>query len=276
MQSYNLHTHSNFSDGKSEMEEMVLDAISKNLKVIGITDHSPMPFENRVSLKKERINDYIAEVKRLKDKYKDQINVRLGMEMEYIPGMSEDFQSVRENLGLEYLIGSVHLVEKDGALWFIDGAKIEPYDEGLDKIFHGDIKAGVKRFFEQSNMMIENEKFEIIGHFDKIKMNNKGRYFQESDKWYRDLLFETLDLIKQKNLIVEVNTRGMYKGRYDGFYPSEWLFPFLKEMRIPVIISSDGHLAGEVSGCFEQADKALSGAGIETVRLEDLDGIIGW
>lgn len=261
MQSYNLHTHSNFSDGKSEMEEMVLDAISKNLKVIGITDHSPMPFENRVSLKKERINDYIAEVKRLKDKYKDQINVRLGMEMEYIPGMSEDFQSVRENLGLEYLIGSVHLVEKDGALWFIDGAKIEPYDEGLDKIFHGDIKAGVKRFFEQSNMMIENEKFEIIGHFDKIKMNNKGRYFQESDKWYRDLLFETLDLIKQKNLIVEVNTRGMYKGRYDGFYPSEWLFPFLKEMRIPVIISSDGHLAGEVSGCFEQADKALSGAG---------------
>ena len=276
MQNYNLHTHSNFSDGKSEMEEMVLDAISKNLKVIGITDHSPMPFENRVSLKKERINDYIAEVKRLKDKYKDQINVRLGMEMEYIPGMSEDFQSVRENLGLEYLIGSVHLVEKDGALWFIDGAKIEPYDEGLDKIFHGDIKAGVKRFFEQSNMMIENEKFEIIGHFDKIKMNNKGRYFQESDKWYRDLLFETLDLIKQKNLIVEVNTRGMYKGRYDGFYPSEWLFPFLKEMRIPVIISSDGHLAGEVSGCFEQADKALSGAGIEAVRLEDLDGIIGW
>lgn len=276
MQNYNLHTHSNFSDGKSEMEEMVLDAISKNLKVIGITDHSPMPFENRVSLKKERINDYIAEVKRLKDKYKDQINVRLGMEMEYIPGMSEDFQSVRENLGLEYLIGSVHLVEKDGALWFIDGAKIEPYDEGLDKIFYGDIKAGVKRFFEQSNMMIENEKFEIIGHFDKIKMNNKGRYFQESDKWYRDLLFETLDLIKQKNLIVEVNTRGMYKGRYDGFYPSEWLFPFLKEMRIPVIISSDGHLAGEVSGCFEQADKALSGAGIETVRLEDLDGIIGW
>lgn len=276
MQNYNLHTHSNFSDGKSEMEEMVLDAISKNLKVIGITDHSPMPFENRVSLKKERINDYIAEVKRLKDKYKNQINVRLGMEMEYIPGMSEDFQSVRENLGLEYLIGSVHLVEKDGALWFIDGAKIEPYDEGLDKIFHGDIKAGVKRFFEQSNMMIENEKFEIIGHFDKIKMNNKGRYFQESDKWYRDLLFETLDLIKQKNLIVEVNTRGMYKGRYDGFYPSEWLFPFLKEMRIPVIISSDGHLAGEVSGCFEQADKALSGAGIETVRLEDLDGIIGW
>lgn len=276
MQNYNLHTHSNFSDGKSEMEEMVLDAISKNLKVIGITDHSPMPFENRVSLKKERINDYVAEVKRLKDKYKSQINVRIGMEMEYIPGMSEDFQSVRENLGLEYLIGSVHLVEKDGALWFIDGAKIEPYDEGLNEIFHGDIKAGVKRFFEQSNMMIENEKFEIIGHFDKIKMNNKGRYFQESDKWYRDLLFETLDLIKQKNLIVEVNTRGMYKGRYNGFYPSEWLFPFLKKMRIPVIISSDGHLAGEVSGCFEQADAALSGAGIETVRLEDLDGIIGW
>lgn len=276
MQNYNLHTHSNFSDGKSEMEEMVLDAISKNLKVIGITDHSPMPFENRVSLKKERINDYVAEVKRLKDKYKSHINVRIGMEMEYIPGMSEDFQSVRENLGLEYLIGSVHLVEKDGALWFIDGAKIEPYDEGLNEIFHGDIKAGVKRFFEQSNMMIENEKFEIIGHFDKIKMNNKGRYFQESDKWYRDLLFETLDLIKQKNLIVEVNTRGMYKGRYNGFYPSEWLFPFLKKMRIPVIISSDGHLAGEVSGCFEQADAALSGAGIEIVRLEDLDGIIGW
>ncbi len=270
MQNYNLHTHSDFSDGKSPMEDMVLDAIDNHFEILGITDHSPMPYDNRASMKKERVDEYVNEVQRLKTKYQDKIEIHLGMEMDYIPGVSEHFHEERQKLGLEYLIGSVHLVEHQGQLWFIDGAKTEPYDEGLRNIFGGDIKAGVRAFFYQSNKMIENEKFEIIGHFDKIKMNNKGRYFEETEKWYLDLLFETLSLIKEKNLIVEVNTRGMYKGRYNGFYPGEWLFPTLKEQKIPVIISSDGHLRGEVGGCFKEATEALLHAGIDVISIEEI------
>ena len=116
--------------------------------------------------------------------------------------------------------------------------------------------------------MIETEKFDIIGHFDKIKMNARGRYFQEDDKWYYDMVLETLDLIKEHDLIVEINTRGIYKQRYNGFYPSEWLFKRMRELNVPVVISSDAHQYWEMTSFFAEAEEALKNAGYkETMCL---------
>lgn len=184
------------------------------------------------------------------------------MEMEFIPGIVVDFEKTKRDYQLDYLIGSVHLVGKTpDTLWFIDGKDVEPYDVGLQKYFGGDIKKGVRAYFDQENEMIETEKFDIIGHFDKIKMNSRGRYFHEDEKWYRDMVFETLDLIKQHDLIVEINTRGLYKQRYNGFYPSEWLLPRMKEMDIPVLISSDSHQYWELTYFFKEAEEALKAVG---------------
>ena len=258
MQLFNLHTHSIFSDGKSTAEEVVQEAIRQGLKILGFSDHSPVPFENSFAIKNNEVNNYITTIKSLKEKYKDQIDIYCSMEMDFIPGIVKDFKKTKEELNLDYMIGSVHLVGNNiDRLWFIDGSKVETYDEGLFKYYDGDIKKGVKAFFHQYNEMIETEEFDIVGHFDKIKMHNRDRYFREDEKWYRDLLMETLTLIKEKNLIVEVNTRGIYKKRSNDFYPSTWVFPIMREMNIPVIISSDSHKAEELTMCFKEAEEAL-------------------
>lgn len=271
MQLFNLHTHSIFSDGKSTPEDVVLEAINQGLKALGFSDHSPVPFENSFAIKNDEVNNYITTIKSLKEKYKDQIDIYCSMEMDFIPGIVKDFKKTKEELNLDYMIGSVHLVGDDiGKLWFIDGSKVETYDEGLFNYYDGDIKKGVRAFFHQYNEMIETEEFDIVGHFDKIKMHNRGRYFSENDKWYRDYLMETLTLIKEKSLIVEVNTRGIYKKRSDDFYPSAWLFPIMREMNIPVVISSDSHRAEELTLCFKEAEEALRASGYkETVCYAD-------
>ena len=271
MQLFNLHTHSIFSDGKSTPEDVVLEAINQGLKVLGFSDHSPVPFENSFAIKNNEVNNYITTIKSLKEKYKDQIDIYCSMEMDFIPGIVKDFKKTKEELNLDYMIGSVHLVGNNiDRLWFIDGSKAETYDEGLFNYYDGDIKKGVKAFFHQYNEMIETEEFDIVGHFDKIKMHNRGRYFSENDKWYRDYLMETLTLIKEKSLIVEVNTRGIYKKRSDDFYPSAWLFPIMREMNIPVVISSDSHKAEELTLCFKEAEEALRASGYkETVCYAD-------
>lgn len=271
MQLFNLHTHTNFSDGKSTPEDVVLEAINQGLKVLGFSDHSPVPFENSFAIKNNEVNNYITTIKSLKEKYKDQIDIYCSMEMDFIPGIVKDFKKTKEELNLDYMIGSVHLVGNNiDRLWFIDGSKVETYDEGLFNYYDGDIKKGVKAFFHQYNEMIETEEFDIVGHFDKIKMHNRGRYFSENDKWYRDYLMETLTLIKEKSLIVEVNTRGIYKKRSDDFYPSAWLFPIMREMNIPVVISSDSHKAEELTLCFKEAEEALRASGYkETVCYAD-------
>ena len=262
MQQFNLHTHSIFSDGKSTPEEVVLEAINQGLKVLGFSDHSPVPFENSFAIKNDNVQNYISTIKSLKEKYKDQIDIYCSMEMDFIPGIVKDFKKTQKELGLDYMIGSVHLVGNDvDRLWFIDGSKVETYDEGLFNYYGGDIKKGVKTFFYQYNEMIETEEFDIVGHFDKIKMHNRDRYFTEEDKWYRNLVLETLTLIKEKSLIVEVNTRGIYKKRSSDFYPATWLLPIMREMNVPVVISSDAHKPEELTLCFKEAEEALKAVG---------------
>jgi histidinol-phosphatase (PHP family) len=150
-------------------------------------------------------------------------------------------------------------------IWFIDGPKWEVYDEGLQKFFNGGIRRAVRRFFEQSNEMIENEQFDIIAHFDKIKMHNRDRYFHEDEPWYRKLALETLDLIRQKGLVMEINTRGIYKKRYNGFYPSPWLMEEAYKMGVPAIISADAHHFSEITLEFAAAEEALKMAGYRSI-----------
>jgi histidinol-phosphatase (PHP family) len=126
-------------------------------------------------------------------------------------------------------------------LWFIDGPRYERYDEGLFRLFGGDIRRGVRAYFHNENAMLERNRPTIVGHPDKIVMHNRDRYFHEDEPWYRDLALETIHLIKELGLICEINTRGIYKGRHADFYPGKWLIQEMKQLRIPVIVSTDAH-----------------------------------
>jgi histidinol-phosphatase (PHP family) len=268
MQNFNLHTHSIYSDGKSQPREIVEEAVRQGLTTLGVSEHSPLPFDNNFSVKEADMPRYVAEIAQLKAEFKNKINIYCGLEADYLTGVSEPFALTKEKYHLDYLIGGVHLVGQSAnpdEIWFIDGPKWEVYDEGLQKFFDGDIRRAVRRFFEQSNEMIENEPFDIIAHFDKIKMHNRDRYFHEDEPWYRKLALETLDLIRQKSLVMEINTRGIYKKRYNGFYPSPWLMEEACKMHIPAIISADAHHFSEITLEFAAAEEALKKAGYRSV-----------
>ena len=288
MQNFNLHTHSVYSDGKSQPREIVEEAVRQGFTTLGFSEHSPLPFDNNFSVKSADMPCYVAEIAQLKEEYKDRIDIYCALEADYLTGVSEPFAVTKEKYHLDYLIGGVHLVVNPAfrraqrpevpepvegptltintdEIWFIDGPKWEVYDEGLQKLFGGDIRQAVRRFYEQSNEMIENEPFNIIAHFDKIKMHNRDRYFHEDEAWYRKLALETLDLIREKGLVMEINTRGIYKKRYNGFYPSPWLMEEACKMGVPAIISADAHHFSEISLEFAAAEEALKRAGYRSV-----------
>ena len=263
----NHHTHSLYSDGSSQPEEYITEAIAKGFHILGFTEHSPLPFENSFSFRKENKDEYVALMQNLKLKYNSQIAVFSGMEMDYIPGMSENFGKVKAEYKLDYLIGSVHLVrpENNSELWFTDGPNYETYDKGLNELFAGDIKKAVTRYYHQLNEMIENQHIDIIGHFDKIKMHNRDRFFTEDESWYVSLVGESLDLLQDRDIIVEVNTRGIYKQRSETTYPGLDILKQIKSLRIPVMVNSDAHKPHELDLAFEQAYSLLKEAGIDEV-----------
>lgn len=266
----NYHTHSHFSDGSAEPVEYIEEAIRQDFTSLGFSEHSALPFENNFALKNGSEQAYVAEIQRLRELYKDRLEVLLSLEADYIPGISTGFQEQKVAFGLDYVIGSVHLVKNsDGELWFIDGPKRETYDNGLNQLFGGDIRKGVTAYWYQINQMLEEEKFEIIGHFDKIKMHNQGRWFNEDEPWYTWLVNETIDLIQEKDVIVEVNTRGIYKGRSTSLFPGEAILRQLSERNIPVILSSDAHHPSEISMYFDEALEVMKSCGLKSIRIFD-------
>jgi len=255
MVNYNFHQHSVFSDGKSEPEAYLKQAIESGFEAMGFSEHSPLPFDNSFSLKQSNIDDYVNTIDNLKEKYSGQIDVYRSLELDYIPGMSEDFEEWKNACQVDYAIGGLHLVKPDGfdELWFTDGPDRDIYDHGVIKFFDNNIKKAVRTYYHQLNMMVETQRFDVVAHVDKITMHNQNRYFTEDETWYRKLVSETLDLIKEKGLIVEVNTRGIYKKRADKLFPDGETLKQVVEMNIPVIISADAHKPEEINLCFDRA-----------------------
>ena len=106
----NYHTHSRYCDGRGELREYVDYALSKGFKALGFSGHAPVPFPNNFSIKDDDYLNYCNEVRALKAEYAGRIDIRLGLEIDYIPGLLEDFTPLVEQGGLDYTIGSVHLI----------------------------------------------------------------------------------------------------------------------------------------------------------------------
>jgi histidinol-phosphatase (PHP family) len=278
----NLHTHSHFSDGSSPPEDYLEEALRLGFRSIGFSDHSPLPFENTFALKEERTEEYCETILKLKKRYEGKIGVLLGMEVDYIPGVGHTPAWFRKHFPLDFIIGSVHLVKNpvNGQLWFIDGPYQESYDNGLENIFSGDIRAAVTAYYRQLQELISVYKPDVVGHLDKIRMHNKNRYFREDEPWYTKLVDETLSLIQDAARLpagqgcrIEVNTRGIYKKRSDATFPGTWILKKVRELNIPVTITSDAHKPHELSLHLDETAGILKQLGF---RGHDILTHQGW
>ena len=261
---FNYHTHCHYCDGKGEPEEFVKEAIGQCFHSFGFSSHAPIPIENNFAVKEQDLPQYVSDIQALEQKY-PHLPLSYGLECDYIPKVSFAFDYFLQKYHIQYVIGGVHLVAYQGQLWFIDGPKKEIYDQGLQQIFHNDIRLAVKTYFYQLFEMIEKEHFGILAHFDKIKMHNQNRYFTEDEAWYKDYIYQTIELVQQKGLVVEINTRGIYKKRHPDFYPSAGIIKILYQHHVPVTISMDAHAPEEISMGFEQAMNCIREAGYKEV-----------
>jgi histidinol-phosphatase (PHP family) len=273
----NYHTHTHFCDGSSQPEDYVKQAIKKNFKCLGFSAHAPLPFANAWSLVHGDMDEYCETIQALKETYKNQLEIYLSLEIDYIPGVSPAFADLQSQHNLDYILGAVHLVKnpEGNELWFIDGP-VGNYDKGLSHIFHNDIRLAVETYYAQLQEMLQTQKPDMVAHFDKVKMNNHHRYFQESETWYKNLISETLQVLAHCGTIVEVNTRGIYSGKYDSLYPGPEVLQQCHEMNIPVTISADAHKPAEINSFFTEAEKILKDIGYKNIKIFTSGHWVDW
>lgn len=265
----NYHSHCTFCDGRSHPEDFLKFAVSKGFRAYGFSSHSPLPFETVWNMSKEDLPEYLSEIQRLKDKYKDRIEVYVGLEIDYLDKTYNPSIPYFRDMPLDYRIASVHFLPlsdrlEEKNMVCIDGPFSE-YAHAVMRHFEGDIRRLVKRFYESTMAMIEAGGFDIVGHIDKIYMNG-SRFgdFTLEDEWYEAPFKACLDLIKEKGLMVEVNTKDMTKNRRT--FPHRKYLSLLREMGIPVMVNSDCHYPDLVNAGRKEAFEWLKEAGFTSTR----------
>jgi len=232
------HVHTDYCDGKDAPEELILQAIKLGMQAIGISSHAPTPYGCFWTMKNNiQYEEYIKEMKILKERYKDQIQIYTGIEKDYY---GEAYWS-RKNL--DYIIGSVHFMpsEDNSRVYYVDGNKDE-FKNTLNDLFNGDIKKLVEHYFSLIIEMVNTCDFDMVGHLDVFKKNNEsGEFFTENELWYKDIVNDVLDAIKEKNKLLEINSGGISRGYIKDFYPSPWILKQCKTKGINVVLNSDAH-----------------------------------
>lgn len=248
------HVHTQFCDGKSTAEKMVLSALEKGFVSLGFTSHAKQDFDHFYSMDEEREALYLAEIRRLQKAYGSKIRIWLGME--------RDVLSYADRAAYDYVLGSVHYLDcPDGSRLPVD-APPQMVKEGIDKFFGGDGLAFTKAYYERLGQYIRSYKPDIIGHFDlPMKNNQQGELFDADSPAYMLAAADAMEEAVTGCSMLEINTGAIARYGVTQPYPGLKLLAYWKKLGGEVILSSDCHFAPDLDAGYAQGAAHIRQAG---------------
>ena len=260
----NYHSHCSFCDGRAPLEEFVKEAIRQGFYSYGVSSHAPLPFPTQWTMEWEQMEAYLDEFKNLRQKYADEIELYVGLEIDYLNEESNPSVARFTELPLDYRIGSVHLLyDAAGEVVDIDCSPAV-FKERVDRHFNGDVLRVVRMYFDRLFRMVELGGFDILGHADKMHYNASCYHPGLLDEpWYEALMKDYFSLVASRGYLVEINTKA-----YDSlgtFYPNSRYWELMKEYQIKVLVNSDAHYPERINAGRMEALRLLQAKGFATV-----------
>lgn len=257
----NYHTHTDFCDGQASPETIVQEAIQRGFAILGFSGHCCYPFAEDWHIQASRLGEYMQEIRRLQETYKDSIEILLGFEADYLPPITRPSHPWYKSQGLDYTIGSLHYVITPQGISTIDGP-VEEVVKGIETLFSGNGRKFVENYYGLLREMIQEGGFDILGHLDCIRKRNALlHFFDESAPWYKAEIQETAKTIIQKGVIVEINTGGMFRKATQTPYPAFDILSLLCVRGVPVTVTSDAHSPQGLDFAFEETYRYAFQAG---------------
>ena len=254
---YNFHSHTQYCDGRSTLEAIANSAADVGLLYLGFTPHSPIPVESPCNMAATDVPAYKAELLRVAQLLQDRCRLYCGMEIDYLGSQWGPATQYFADLGLDYSIGSVHFIPSQGGEYVDIDGHFDNFSRRMDKHFHRDIRYVVETYYEQSQRILSDGGFEILGHFDKIGQN-ASMYHPgiEQEGWYADLVDGYIDQILKSGVVVEINTKAY--SEHHRFFPHIRYWKTLKDAGVPFMVNSDVHYADRVEASRFEAFEILN------------------
>ncbi len=206
--------------------------------------------------------NYGKNINRLKAKYKDQIKIIHGIELEWHGsgiGLAWNRSKIFQADGIDFVIGSVHFSREKIAY---DGSKKET-QELLD--LRGNLENYWVGYLEEMIEMIDEtwETIQVVGHIDLPKLYvpfpDCFKELDTSDELPAKKMRLLLEKISEHHLALDVNLAGIYKNC--GIYPEINILKRAKSLGIPVTLGTDCHHINHLGKHYTEGIEYLKEAG---------------
>ncbi|MEY4488101.1 MAG: hypothetical protein RIQ79_609 [Verrucomicrobiota bacterium] len=247
---YESHCHTTLCQhATGEPEEYCAHALRRGLKGIVFTCHAPLPhgWSAEVRMADAEFPRYVKMVARARAAYAGRLDVRLGLESDYAPGLEPWLKELHAREPLHHVLGSVHY-------------QMEFYRK---EYYTGDIFEYQKTYYEHLAMAAESGLFDTLSHPDLIKN-------EAPSQWHfpriQPFIEAALDRIAVTGVAMEINTSGMFKAIRE-MNPGRAQLALMAKRGIPVVIGADAHRPDRVADGYEAAMVLLHQAGYREVNI---------
>ncbi len=174
--------------------------------------------------------------------------VKLGLEVDYVPGREAETRAILEPYPWDYLLGSIH---------FIDGLGVDGEPRLLDAV---GVEEAWHRYFETLAAAARSGLYDSLSHPDLVKVfGARAEAFDYAP---------FIDAIAESGIAVEVSTAGLRKPVRE-LYPHPDFLAACRERGVPITLASDAHIPDLVGQDFDRARELLRSAGYETITVFD-------
>ncbi len=233
---YHIHT-ARCHHATGTEEEYVRLAIKRGLKILGFSDHTPYFYDGNYSspakMSISEMPDYFNTLLTLREKYKNEINIKIGFETEYFPKFFDRLIEEYRKFPLDYIILGQHIVGNESTADMINS--FAPTSEGKH----------LTRFVDQCIEALETDRFTYFAHPDVFNFVPKGREDEELAEFeYERLIREAM----RTETPIEINLCGLRCGKY---YPNPRFWKIAGKLGAKTVIGCDAHAPEQVADADE-------------------------
>lgn len=259
------HIHSPFCPhGSSDsFEKYVEQAIKLNFESITFTEHAPLPPsftdptpEKDSAMAIKDIERYLDELQKLKKEYRNDIDILIGLEVDYIEEYEQETTNFLNMYGpfLDDSILSVHFLKKNNHYFCLDFSA-DTFSEMIQTF--GSIDAIYTDYYQTVKQSILTDlgpyKPKRIGHITLVRKFQKQFHPEDDTEHIKQILQE----IKRADLQLDYNSAGLRKPLCGEPYPSKDIVKTAVQMGIPLIYGSDAHCAADLGKDYEDLAKSM-------------------
>lgn len=250
------HVHTSFSgDCKIEPEIQIKEAVSRGIRHLCFTDHIDYDYMDGEVIFEFDPNDYFHRLKKLQDKYKEQIDLAIGVELGLQPYLSHRHHNLAFSYPFDFIIGSIHLVHSR-----------DPY---YPSYFEG--RSEDEAYLEYFECILQNlntySNFDTFGHLDYVVRYGPNQNHYYSYQKFKEIIDEILKVLVKNRIGLEINTGG-YKYGLGAPNPSRDIILRYHELGGRIItFGSDAHEPQYLGYEFERAAQVARSCGFTSYYI---------